>query len=68
VAGHEPPAVEIENLTESVGRLTDRLQVVWGTLDAIRIDLDWLMRNPMGIGKKRGRSSLICGVVAGRLP
>lgn len=39
--------VELDRLTESIGHLTDRLQLVGDTLDAIREDLNWLTRNPI---------------------
>lgn len=38
---------ELENLTESVGRLADRLQIVGDSLDAIAEDFNWLTRNPL---------------------
>lgn len=40
---------ELEELTENIGRLADRLQVVGDSLDAIGEDLNWLTRNPLRI-------------------
>jgi|GEM_PF-2848604 hypothetical protein len=49
VQSEQSDSSDLASLTDSIGRLADQLQIIGGTLDAIRDDLSWLTRNPLRI-------------------